>query len=82
MNAGYGFLSENEAFANRLEEANVTFIGPSHDSIKAMGNKLGSKRLALQAKVNTIPGFDGVIPTADEAVRIGSSLAHVLLVPA
>ena len=56
VHPGYGFLSENEAFAKRVEEQGIVFIGPKHPSIAAMGDKIASKKLALQAKVNVIPG--------------------------
>jgi propionyl-CoA carboxylase alpha chain len=55
VHPGYGFLSENEAFAKRCEEEGITFIGPKHYSIAAMGDKIASKKLANEAKVNTIP---------------------------
>ena len=55
VHPGYGFLSENEEFSRRLEENGIIFIGPKHYSIAAMGDKIASKKLALEAKVNTIP---------------------------
>ncbi len=55
IHPGYGFLSENEAFAKRVEDEGITFIGPKHYSIAAMGDKIASKKLAIDAKVNTIP---------------------------
>src|SRR3954453_3942270 len=61
VHPGYGFLSENEAFARDLEAAGIVFIGPKHASIAAMGDKIASKKLAMQAKVNTIPGYTDVI---------------------
>src|SRR6185369_5819260 len=48
VHPGYGFLSENEAFAKRVEEQGIVFIGPKHHSIAAMGDKIASKKLALQ----------------------------------
>ncbi|RYF70451.1 MAG: acetyl/propionyl-CoA carboxylase subunit alpha, partial [Comamonadaceae bacterium] len=57
VHPGYGFLSENEAFARRVEEEGITFIGPKHYSIAAMGDKIASKKLAKQANVSTIPGW-------------------------
>ena len=60
VHPGYGFLSENEAFARELEEEGIVFIGPKHTSIAAMGDKIASKKLANEAKVNTIPGYNDV----------------------
>jgi hypothetical protein len=54
---GYGFLSENTHFAELLEQNGVTFIGPSSHSIKAMGDKIESKKLAKNTGVNIIPGY-------------------------
>ena len=54
-------------FAKRLEESGVMFIGPRMHTIHVMGEKLESKRTALGAKVNTIPGFDGILKDAEEA---------------
>ena len=53
---GYGFLSENEVFAKALEENGVQFVGPPSSAIRAMGDKIESKKLAKAARVNTIPG--------------------------
>src|SRR6201991_4764145 len=58
VHPGYGFLSENEAFARKVEEEGIVFIGPKHYSIAAMGDKIASKKLAGAAKVNTIPGHN------------------------
>jgi acetyl/propionyl-CoA carboxylase alpha subunit len=54
---GYGFLSENEVFAKALEENGVQFVGPPSSAIRAMGDKIESKKLAKAARVNTIPGY-------------------------
>ena len=54
------FISTNHLFTSKEKEG-ITFIGPSPYALKAMGDKLESKRIALKAKVNTIPGYDGVI---------------------
>src|SRR3569623_1248095 len=56
VHPGYGFLSENEEFAKKVEEEGIIFIGPKHYSIAAMGDKNASKKLAKEAKVSTIPG--------------------------
>ena len=74
MHPGYGFLSENKEFARRLEENGVTFIGPGTHAIHVMGDKLESKRTAQSAKVNTIPGFDGILKDAEDAVRLAEEI--------
>jgi propionyl-CoA carboxylase alpha chain len=61
VHPGYGFLSENEEFSRRLEENGIIFIGPKHYSVAAMGDKIASKKLAMEAKVNTIPGYNAEI---------------------
>ena len=70
VHPGYGFLSENEAFAKRCEDEGIAFIGPRHFSIAAMGDKIASKKLANEAKVNTIPGYNDAIESAAKAVEI------------
>ena len=61
VHPGYGFLSENAAFAEALEEAGIAFIGPGIRAITSMGDKIASKQLAGEAGVNTIPGYTDVI---------------------
>ena len=70
IHPGYGFLSENESFAKRVEDEGLIFIGPKHHAISAMGDKIASKNLAQKANVNTIPGHNQAIPSAQEAVEI------------
>ncbi|XP_012932726.1 propionyl-CoA carboxylase alpha chain, mitochondrial isoform X6 [Heterocephalus glaber] len=82
VHPGYGFLSENKEFARCLAEEDVTFIGPDTHAIQAMGDKIESKLLAKKAKVNTIPGFDGVVKDADEAVRIAREIGYPVMIKA
>src|SRR6187399_1686176 len=70
VHPGYGFLSENEVFARKVEEEGIVFIGPKHASIAAMGDKIASKKLAAAARVSTIPGHNDAIENADDAVGI------------
>uniref|UniRef100_A0A8I5T778 Propionyl-CoA carboxylase alpha chain, mitochondrial n=1 Tax=Pongo abelii TaxID=9601 RepID=A0A8I5T778_PONAB len=79
VHPGYGFLSENKEFARCLAAEDVIFIGPDTHAIQAMGDKIESKLLAKKAEVNTIPGFDGVVKDAEEAVRIAREIGGVLL---
>jgi propionyl-CoA carboxylase alpha chain len=82
IHPGYGFLSENEAFAKRCEDEGIAFIGPRHFSIAAMGDKIASKKLALEAKVNTIPGWNDAIETAERAVEIAQDIGYPVMIKA
>jgi propionyl-CoA carboxylase alpha chain len=82
IHPGYGFLSENEAFAKRVEDEGLVFIGPKHYSIAAMGDKIASKKLAKEAKVNTIPGWNEAIETAEQAVKIAKDIGYPVMIKA
>ncbi|GAA5173476.1 acetyl/propionyl/methylcrotonyl-CoA carboxylase subunit alpha [Niveibacterium umoris] len=82
VHPGYGFLSENEDFARRVEEEGIVFIGPKHYSIAAMGDKIASKKLALEAKVNTIPGYNDAIDTPEQAVKIAQGIGYPVMIKA
>ena len=82
IHPGYGFLSENEAFAKRCEDEGIAFIGPRHFSIAAMGDKIASKKLANEAKVNTIPGYNDAIETAEAAVEIAKGIGYPVMIKA
>ena len=82
VHPGYGFLSENEAFARKVEEEGIVFIGPKHYSIAAMGDKIASKKLANEAKVNTIPGWNEAIETAERAVEIAKDIGYPVMIKA
>jgi len=82
VHPGYGFLSENEQFAKRCEEEGIVFIGPKYQSIAAMGDKIASKKLAIEAKVNTIPGHNEAIATSEEAVKIAQGIGYPVMIKA
>ncbi len=82
VHPGYGFLSENEEFAARCEQEGIAFIGPKAHSIAAMGDKIASKKLANQAKVNTIPGYNDAIETAEKAVEIAKGIGYPVMIKA
>ena len=82
VHPGYGFLSENAEFARRVEEEGIVFIGPKHASIAAMGDKIASKRLAIEARVNTIPGYNAAIDTAEHAVEIAQGIGYPVMIKA
>ena len=82
VHPGYGFLSENEEFSRRIEEEGIKFIGPKHYSVAKMGDKIESKKLAQEAGVNTIPGYDDAIPGPDEAVEIAKKIGYPVMIKA
>jgi propionyl-CoA carboxylase alpha chain len=82
VHPGYGFLSENEAFAKKVEEEGIAFIGPKHYSIAAMGDKIASKKLAGEARVNTIPGWNDAIESAERAVEIAKDIGYPVMIKA
>ena len=82
VHPGYGFLSENEEFAARCEQEGIAFIGPKAHSIAAMGDKIASKKLANEAQVNTIPGYNDAIDTAEKAVEIAKGIGYPVMIKA
>lgn len=82
VHPGYGFLSENKDFCEALEEIGVAFIGPGHEAIRAMGDKIESKLIAKEAGVNTIPGFLGVIDSPDDAVKVAREIGYPVMIKA
>ncbi|MET0311651.1 MAG: acetyl/propionyl/methylcrotonyl-CoA carboxylase subunit alpha [Burkholderiaceae bacterium] len=82
VHPGYGFLSENEAFARKVEEEGIVFIGPKHHSIAAMGDKIASKKLAIEANVSTIPGYNDAIDTPEQAVKIAQGIGYPVMIKA
>ncbi len=82
IHPGYGFLSENEDFARRVEEEGLVFIGPKHHSIAAMGDKIASKKLAKAAGVSTIPGWNDAIESPERAVEIARGIGYPVMIKA
>jgi propionyl-CoA carboxylase alpha chain len=82
VHPGYGFLSENAAFAEALAEAGIVFIGPGPEAIAAMGDKIRSKRLAADVGVSSVPGYLDVVPDADAAVRIARDIGYPVMLKA
>ena len=82
VHPGYGFLSENAEFAERLQDAGIVFIGPGPYAIRSMGDKITSKRLAIEAGVNTIPGYTDVVRDAEHAVSIANDIGYPVMLKA
>lgn len=79
VHPGYGFLSENDEFANLCEKNKINFIGPSAKSMKLCGDKMECKAAMLKAKVPTVPGSPGLVKDADEAEQIANDIGYPVL---
>ena len=82
VHPGYGFLSERTSFAQALADNGIAFIGPPIGAIAAMGDKIESKKLALEAGVNVVPGFVGEIDDTEHAVRIAEEIGYPVMIKA
>ncbi|MFN9945533.1 MAG: acetyl-CoA carboxylase biotin carboxylase subunit [Planctomycetota bacterium] len=82
IHPGYGFLSENEHFAEVCQSCNIKFIGPSPSAIANCGDKVAAKRLAKEAGVPTVPGSDGPIENEQEALLIARKIGFPVLIKA
>ena len=82
VHPGFGFLSENSTFARKCEEAGLKFIGPSSHVIDLMGNKASARSLMIKAGVPVVPGSEGTVETAEEAVAIAEKIGYPVLLKA
>jgi len=82
VHPGYGFLSENAAFAENLDKAGIVFIGPGTHAIRSMGDKITAKKLARDAGVTTVPGCNAVIQNVEHAVAIAGELGYPVMIKA
>src|SRR5512145_444112 len=82
IHPGFGFLSEKAEFADRLAEEKIVFIGPNPHAIRAMGDKIESKKTAAEAGVSCVPGFIGEIEGVDHAVQISEDIGYPVMIKA
>jgi len=82
IHPGYGFLAENAEFADVCRSCDLVFIGPSGESIRAIGNKAGARRLVKEAGVPVLPGSDGPVKDEEEALRYARSLSYPVMIKA
>ncbi|MGL3821046.1 biotin carboxylase N-terminal domain-containing protein [Sphingopyxis sp. R3-92] len=82
VHPGYGFLSERTSFAEALAKEGIAFVGPPVNAIAAMGDKIESKKLAMEAGVNVVPGFVGEIDDTEHAVRISNEIGYPVMMKA
>jgi len=82
VHPGFGFLSENAQFAERLAKEGIIFIGPGIRAMQAMGDKIESKKIANEAGVNTVPGHPDAVPDADTAFSIAEKIGCPVMLKA
>lgn len=83
IHPGYGFLSENADFAERVEQSGFTFIGPRPDTIRMMGDKVTAKQTMIRTGVPCVPGSDGALPDdPKEIVKIARSVGYPVIIKA
>jgi len=82
VHPGFGFLSENAAFARQLEAEGIVFIGPNPHAIEAMGDKIESKKFAAKANVSVVPGHVGEIDDTAHAIKISEEIGYPVMIKA
>ena len=82
VHPGYGFLSENAKFAEILEEHQITFIGPTSEHIRIMGDKIEAKETAKRLGIPVVPGSDGAVTTEAEAIAVAKLMGYPVLIKA
>jgi len=82
VHPGYGFLSENARFAEILEEHAITFIGPTSEHIRIMGDKIEAKETAKKLGIPVVPGSDGAVTTEAQALKVAKDMGFPVLIKA
>src|SRR5258706_6808525 len=82
IHPGYGFLAENAEFAEICKASNIAFIGPTAEQIRAMGDKASARRLATGAGVRTVPGSEGVLASAEDALPVAERIGFPVIIKA
>jgi acetyl-CoA carboxylase, biotin carboxylase subunit len=82
IHPGYGFLAENAEFAEICKASNITFIGPTAEQIRQMGDKASARRLAKEAGVPTVPGSEGILTDVEEALPLAEEIGFPVIIKA
>ncbi|MEN9408573.1 MAG: hypothetical protein RL216_547, partial [Pseudomonadota bacterium] len=82
VHPGYGFLSENAAFSQALEDHGITFIGPSAEHIRIMGDKITAKETAKELGIPVVPGSDGGVPDYETAQTVAEQIGYPVIIKA
>lgn len=82
IHPGYGFLSENADFAEMVQEHGLTWIGPSPEMMRLMGDKITAKRTAIETGLPVVPGSDGAVDTVEDALEASEKMGYPVLIKA
>ena len=82
IHPGYGFLSENAHFAEICKECKIVFIGPSHEAMARLGDKVTARSAAMEAKVPTVPGSEGLVTDDKAALKTAKEIGYPILIKA
>ncbi len=82
IHPGYGFLAENAEFAEKVAASSITFIGPTPDQIRQMGDKAMARKLAQKQKVPTVPGSPGPLDSVDDALKVAAKIGFPVIIKA
>ena len=82
IHPGYGFLSESAHFAEVCRSCKIEFIGPPHEAMRKLGDKVSARTIAREAKVPTVPGSDGLVTDEAEAVKLAEEIGYPILIKA
>ncbi len=82
LHPGYGFLAENAEFADIVRTSNITFVGPTGDQIRQMGDKAAARKLAQRLKIPTVPGSPGPLEDADAGLKLAEKLGFPVIIKA
>jgi acetyl-CoA carboxylase biotin carboxylase subunit len=82
IHPGYGFLAENADFAEQCRASRIEFIGPPHEAMRLLGDKVSARKVALEAKVPVVPGSDGLVADENAAAKIAAEIGYPVLIKA
>src|SRR5919109_201466 len=82
LHPGYGFLAENAEFADIVRTSNITFVGPTGEQIRQMGDKAAARKLAQKLKVPTVPGSPGPVEDADAGLKLAEKIGFPVIIKA